>query len=339
MREFAYHGATDVAGAVAALGADPTARYLGGGTNLVDLMKAGVERPARLVDVRGLPLDRIEVTEDGGLRVGATVSNSDLAAHPEVRRRYPALAQAVLAGASGQLRNMATVGGNLLQRTRCAYFTDPVHPCNKRSPGTGCPAVEGEHHNHAILGASAHCVAVHPSDMGVALVAFDAVVSYQAPDGPGEVALADLYRPVGDTPHRETALPPGALVTAVTLPPAPVAARSRYRKVRERASYAFALGSVAAALDVRDGVVVEARVALGAVASRPWRARVAERALAGREAEPAAFAAAADAELAAAEALPGNAYKVPLVRNLIVAVLTDLAASAENPTATEGAAR
>ncbi|PPS87226.1 FAD binding domain-containing protein [Streptomyces sp. MH60] len=325
MREFAYQRADDVSGAVALLAADPDARFLGGGTNLVDLMKTGVERPARLVDVRELPLDGIEETADGGLRIGATVTNSDLAAHPEVRRRYPALAQAVLAGASGQLRNMATVGGNLLQRTRCGYFTDLSKPCNKRAPGSGCSALTGEHHNHAVLGASDHCVAVHPSDMGVALTAFDAVVGYETLDGPGQVTLADFYLPVGDTPHRETALPPGALITGVTLPPAPVAARSRYRKVRERASYAFAIGSVAAALDVEDGVVREARLAFGAVASRPWRARAAESVLTGAAADGDTFAAAADAELAAARPLPDNGYKVTLMRNLVVAVLTELA--------------
>ncbi|MGD3111685.1 FAD binding domain-containing protein [Streptomyces sp. YGL11-2] len=324
MREFGYRRASDVQGAVALLGAAPEARYLGGGTNLVDLMKTGVERPALLVDVRELPLDRIEATDAGGLRIGATVTNSDLAAHPEVRRRYPALAQAVLAGASGQLRNMATVGGNLLQRTRCGYFTDVTRPCNKRAPGSGCPAVEGEHRHHAILGASAHCVAVHPSDMAVPLAAFDAVVTYETADGPGELPLAEFYRPVGDTPHLETALPAGALITGVTLPPAPVAARSRYRKVRERASYAFAIGSIAAALDVRDGVVHEVRLALGAVASRPWRARQAERLLTGGPVSAEAFAAAADAELAAAQALPDNGYKVTLMRNLVIAALSEL---------------
>ncbi|MEV7795073.1 xanthine dehydrogenase family protein subunit M [Streptomyces sp. NPDC087512] len=328
MREFGYRRADDVTGAVALLAADPDARFLGGGTNLVDLMKAGVERPALLVDVRELPLDGIEATGDGGLAIGATVTNSDLAAHPEVRRRYPALSQAVLAGASGQLRNMATVGGNLLQRTRCGYFTDVAKPCNKRVPGSGCPAVTGEHHNHAVLGASDHCVAVHPSDMGVALTAFDAVVTYEGADGPGALPLTDLYLPVGDTPHRETALPPGALITGVTLPPAPVAARSRYRKVRERASYAFAIGSVAAALDIEDGVVREARLALGAVASRPWRARAAEAVLTGAPVGGDTFAAAADAELAAARPLPDNAYKVTLMRNLVVAVLTELAEEA-----------
>ncbi|MEJ8651703.1 xanthine dehydrogenase family protein subunit M [Streptomyces sp. MS1.AVA.3] len=324
MREFGYQRVFDVPGAVALLGADPDARCLGGGTNLVDLMKAGVERPAQLIDVRELPLGGIEAVEGGGLRIGATVTNSELAAHPEVRRHYPALAQAVLSGASGQLRNMATVGGNLLQRTRCGYFTDPTKPCNKRVPGSGCPAIEGEHHNHAILGASAHCVAVHPSDMGVALAAFDAVVRYETTDGQGELPLTDFYLPVGDTPHRETALPSGALITGITLPPAPVAAHSRYRKVRERASYAFAIGSIAAALDVQDGVVREVRLAFGAVASRPWRAREAERVLTGGPADAAAFAAAADAELAAAETLPHNGYKVTLMRNLVVAMLTEL---------------
>ncbi|MEU9446703.1 xanthine dehydrogenase family protein subunit M [Streptomyces sp. NPDC048304] len=328
MREFDYRRASDVAGAVALLGADPDTRFLGGGTNLVDLMKAGVERPARLVDIRELPLDRIEPTPEGGLRIGATVTNGDLAAHPEVRRRYPALAQAVLAGASGQLRNMATVGGNLLQRTRCGYFTDVTKPCNKRVPGSGCPAVEGEHRNHAILGASENCVAVHPSDMAVALAAFDAVVHFETADGPGEAPLADFYLSVGDTPHRETALPPGALITGVVLPPVPVAVNSRYRKVRERASYAFAIGSLAAALDVRDGVVRDARLAFGAVASRPWRALAAERVLIGAPADAGSYAAAADAELAAARPLPQNGYKVTLMRNLVVAEFTRLAEEA-----------
>ncbi|MFD8686650.1 FAD binding domain-containing protein [Streptomyces sp. NPDC059651] len=328
MREFGYERALDVSGAVALLAAEPGARFLGGGTNLVDLMKAGVERPTLLVDVQELPLGDIAFTPDGGLRIGATVTNSDLAAHAEVRRHYPALTQALLAGASGQLRNMATVGGNLLQRTRCGYFGDLAKPCNKRTPGNGCPAVAGEHRNHAILGASEHCVATHPSDMAVALAAFDAVISYETADGPGELSVADFYRPVGETPHIETALPPGALITGVTVPPAAVAAHSRYRKVRERASFAFAIGSVAAALGIEDGVVREVRLAFGAVASRPWRARAAERALTGGPADAEAFAAAADAELSAAEALPGNGYKVTLMRNLVVAVLTELAEEA-----------
>ncbi|MFF1695355.1 FAD binding domain-containing protein [Streptomyces sp. NPDC058257] len=324
MREFGYQRAFDVPGTVALLGTDPDARVLGGGTNLVDLMKTGVERPGLLIDVRELPLDRIEVTDDGGLRIGATVTNSDLAADPEVRRRYPALSEAVLVGASGQLRNMATVGGNLLQRTRCGYFADLSKPCNKRDPGSGCPAVGGEHHNGAILGATEHCVAVHPSDMGVALAAFDAVISYETAEGTGELPLADFYLAVGSTPHLETALPSGALITGITLPPAPVAAHSRYRKVRERASYAFAIGSIAAAIDVQDGVVRQVRLAFGAVASRPWRAREAERVLTGGPATAEAFAAAADAELAAARTLPHNGYKVTLMRNLVVALLTEL---------------
>jgi len=326
MREFGYRRATGVPEAVALLEEHPEGRFLGGGTNLVDLMKIGVENPALLVDVRGLPLDRIEA-HDGGLRIGATVTNSDLAADPEVRRRYPALAQAVLAGASGQLRNMATVGGNLLQRTRCGYFGDTSQPCNKRVPGSGCPALNGENHNHAIFGWTEHCVATHPSDMGVALAAFDAVISLQTADGPAELPLSEFYLPVGDTPDRETALPPGALITGVTLPAAP--ARSRYRKVRERASYAFANGSIAAALDVENGVVRDVRLAFGAVASRPWRARTAERALTGGPATAEAFAAAADAELAEARPLAHNAYKVPLIRNLVVAELTELTEETE----------
>ncbi|OKJ04787.1 molybdopterin dehydrogenase [Streptomyces sp. CB01249] len=328
MREFGYERVHDVAGAVALLGADPGARLLGGGTNLVDLMKAGVERPSLLIDVRELPLDEVRFSPEGGLRIGATVTNSDLAAHPDVRRHYPALSQALLAGASGQLRNMATVGGNLLQRTRCGYFADLAKPCNKRAPGTGCPARAGDHRNHAILGASDHCVATHPSDMAVALAAFEAVVSYETADGPGELPVEEFYLPVGDTPHIETALPAGAVITGVTLPPAPAAAHSRYRKVRERASYAFAIGSLAAALDVRDGVVRDVRLAFGAVASRPWRARTAERALTGGPADETAFAAAADAELAAARPLPENGYKVTLMRNLVVAELTRLAEEA-----------
>ncbi|MYQ75727.1 MULTISPECIES: FAD binding domain-containing protein [unclassified Streptomyces] len=328
MREFGYERVHDVAGAVALLGADPGARLLGGGTNLVDLMKAGVERPSLLIDVRELPLDEVRFSPEGGLRIGATVTNSDLAAHPDVRRHYPALSQALLAGASGQLRNMATVGGNLLQRTRCGYFADLAKPCNKRAPGTGCPARAGDHRNHAILGASDHCVATHPSDMAVALAAFEAVVSYETADGTGELPVEEFYLPVGDTPHIETALPAGAVITGVTLPPAPAAAHSRYRKVRERASYAFAIGSLAAALDVRDGVVRDVRLEFGAVASRPWRARTAERALTGGPADETAFAAAADAELAAARPLPENGYKVTLMRNLVVAELTRLAEEA-----------
>jgi xanthine dehydrogenase YagS FAD-binding subunit len=252
------------------------------------------------------------------------VRNSDLAANLAVRRRYPVLAQAVLAGASTQLRNMATVGGNLLQRTRCSYFQDVTKPCNKRVPGSGCPAREGEHHNLAILGASQHCIATHPSDMAVALAALDAVVHVTEPAGPRQVRLAQFYRLPGDEPHRETTLEPGALITAVELPALPLAANSRYRKARERASYAFAIGSIAAAIDVAGGVVRDVRIALGAVAPVPWRAHRAEQALLGRPATEQAFRDAADAELAAAEPLRDNGYKVPLLRNLIVRTLSQL---------------
>jgi xanthine dehydrogenase YagS FAD-binding subunit len=324
MREFAYARARDVDSAVALVADNPGARYLGGGTNLVDLMKLGVERPDLLVDVTGLPLDEVTEDDDGGLRVGAQVRNSDLAAHPLVRHRYPMLSEAVLAGASGQLRNVATTGGNLVQRTRCGYFTDPSKPCNKRVPGSGCPAIEGLHHNLAILGASDHCVATHPSDLAVALAALDARVLVHDLVGPREVPLEDFYRPVGDRPDRELNIPDGTLVTGIVLPP-PVTGPSHYRKVRERASYAFAIGSVAALLSVEAGRVSEVRIALGAVASHPWRARVAERSVQGGPPTAAAFEAAAEAELDAARPLRDNAYKVPLIRNLIVAVLTELA--------------
>lgn len=328
MNEFAYQRAAQVRDALTAVAESPGARYLGGGTNLVDLMKCGVEEPTRLVDVRRLPLDGVRVTADGGLMIGATTTNSDAAAHPEVRRRFPALAQAILAGASGQLRNMATVGGNLLQRTRCGYFADPAEPCNKRVPGSGCSALTGVHHNHAVLGHSGHCVATHPSDMAVALAAFDAVVHYETLDGAGEIPLSRFYLPVGDRPDRETALPSGALITAVALPGSGL--RSRYRKVRERASYAFATVSVAAAVDIRDGVVRDVRLALGGVASRPWRAHSAEAVLRDARSSAGRFRAAAEAELDAAEPLRDNGYKVTLARNLIGAVLGELAGAEQD---------
>ncbi len=325
MRPFAYERPTDAAGAIALLGdAGPAARYLGGGTNLVDLMKLGVESPDVLVDVTRLPHAGIEELEGGGLRIGAPVRNSDLAASHLVRSAYPVLAQAVLAGASGQLRNMATVGGNLLQRTRCAYFTDVTKACNKREAGTGCPARSGHHRNHAILGHSEACVATHPSDMAVALTALGATVHVEGRDGPRAIPMPGLHRLPGDEPQRDTELRPGELVTSVELPALELARRSAYRKVRERASFAFALVSVAAAIDVRDGVVEDCRIALGAVAHVPWRALRAEEALRGRPATEAAFAEAADAELAAADPLPENAFKVPLARRVIVRTLEEL---------------
>ncbi|MEV0488812.1 FAD binding domain-containing protein [Streptomyces atratus] len=329
MKEFSYQRPSRVREALALVDGDDGARFLGGGTNLVDLMKDGIETPTRLVDVSRLPLDGVREASDGGLVIGATTTNSDLAAHPEVRRRYPALSQAVLAGASGQLRNMATVGGNLLQRTRCGYFADLSQPCNKRNPGSGCSAITGEHHNHAILGWSDHCVATHPSDMTVALATFDAVVHYETLDGTHEVPLSAFYLPVGESPQRETVLPAGALITAVTLPASAASPRSRYRKVRERASYAFANVSVAAALDVHEGIVQGARITLGGLASGPWRAHLAESALRDAPATADRFGVAADAELSAARPLRDNAYKVTLARNLIKAVLTELADRSE----------
>jgi xanthine dehydrogenase YagS FAD-binding subunit len=324
VKAFDYLRARDVGDALELRKHSVESRYLAGGTNLVDLMKTGVETPDRIVDIRALPLDSITLTPDGSLRIGATATNSDLAAHPDVRRRYPALSEALLAGASGQLRNAATVGGNLLQRTRCAYFTDLSAPCNKRAPGSGCAALSGEHHNHAVLEWTVACVATHPSDMAVAMTALDARISYVTSSGAGELPISRFYLPVGTTPHQETALPEGALITHVTLPHTQFAARSRYRKVRERASYAFALGAVAAAISLEDGRVTETRIALGAVAARPWRARAAEADLRGKPANPVSFADAADAELAAARSLPGNGFKVRLVRNLIISTLSEL---------------
>jgi xanthine dehydrogenase YagS FAD-binding subunit len=305
--------------------ANPGAKFLGGGTNLVDLMRLGVETPDLLVDVTRLPSDRIDANGDGGLRIGAGVRNSDLAADQRVRTRYPALAEALLAGASGQLRNLATTGGNLLQRTRCAYFQDVTKPCNKRDPGAGCPAREGEHRNLAIIGHSEHCVATHPSDMAVALAAFDAIVRVVGPGGKREIPLVDLHRLPGDAPQRDTVLDRGELIVAVDVPVLPVAANSRYRKVRERASFSFALVSVAAALDVVDGEVRDVRIAFGGLAHKPWRAYAAEEALRGSAAGTDAFIRAADAELNRAEALRDNAYKVRLARNTLVRTLAELA--------------
>ncbi|GAA5611075.1 xanthine dehydrogenase family protein subunit M [Streptomyces platensis] len=326
MKPFGYLRATSVEEAVRAAAGQPGARFLGGGTNLVDLMKLGVETPQLLIDVTRLPLDRIEELPDGGLRIGALVRNSDLAAAAAVRVRYPALSQALLAGASGQLRNIATTGGNLLQRTRCLYFQDISKPCNKRAPGTGCPAREGVHRDLAVLGHSDHCVATQPSDMAVALAALDAEVLLHGPDGERTVPVTDFHRLPGDSPERDTEIRPGELITAVRLPPAAPGTRSRYRKARDRASYAFALASVAAVLEVRDGTVRHAALAFGGLAHRPWRARAAEEVLHGAPATEDTFARAADAELGAARPLRDNGFKVTLARNLAVGVLAGLAA-------------
>jgi xanthine dehydrogenase YagS FAD-binding subunit len=328
VRPFRYERASDAAGAVATLAREPGARFLAGGTNLVDLMRLGVETPDLLVDVSRLPLGRIEERADGGIVIGAGVRNADVAGDPLVRERLPLLSQALLAGASGQLRNLATVGGNLMQRTRCLYFQDVTKPCNKRDPGSGCPAIEGEHRNLAILGHSPACVATHPSDLAVALAALDAVISVEGPEGGRRVPVTALYRLPGDAPERDTTLGHGDLITAVEIAPLAPVSRSIYRKVRERASFAFATVSLAAVLEVVDGVVRDVRLALGGVAHMPWRATVAERALRGAPAGLEQFAQAAEAELAAARPLRDNAYKVTLARNLIVRTLAELAEAA-----------
>ncbi|WP_299536099.1 xanthine dehydrogenase family protein subunit M [uncultured Streptomyces sp.] len=331
MKPFGYLRPSSVTEAVRARASHPGAYYLGGGTNLVDLMKLGVERPALLVDVSRLPLDTVTRADDGSLVVGASVRNSDLAAHPAVRADYPVLSQALLAGASGQLRNTATTGGNLLQRTRCGYFQDVTKPCNKREPGTGCPAVEGAHRDLAVLGHSENCVATHPSDMAVALAALDATVLLHGPEGERTVPLTGFHRLPGENPDQDTVVRPGELVVQVTLPPARPGARSLYRKARDRASYAFALASVAAVAEVRDGRVEYAALAFGGLAHRPWRATAAEAVLRGAPATPETFVRAADAELAAARPLRDNGFKVDLARRLAVDALTELAERAAAP--------
>ena len=322
MIELTYSRAADAADAIRRAQAGD-AKFIGGGTNLVDLMRETVEVPSALVDVTGLSAG-IEETDDGGLMIGAATRNTAVAEHAAIRVRYPMLTRAIVAGASAQIRNMATVGGNLLQRTRCTYFYDTDGSrCNKRSPGDGCDAIEGFNRNHAILGASAACVATHPSDMCVALAALDAVVHVRSASGERTVAVCDLHQLPEDRPDRETVLEPGELITAVQLPPATLAAQT-YRKVRDRSSYAFALVSVAAALQVDDDRVADVRLALGGVAPKPWRAWRAEEALRGRPATEASFLAAADAELADARPLAGNAFKVELARRTLVAVLQQL---------------
>ncbi len=284
MNPFRYARAEQTAGAIRQAGDDPKAAFLAGGTGLIDLMRLNVESPSTLVDVNALPLGKIEVG-DGGVRVGAMVRNSDLAYHDHIRTHFPVLSEALLSGASPQLRNMATVGGNLLQRTRCCYFRDTTAPCNKRDSGSGCSALDGYNRTHAVLGTSEKCIATHPSDMCVALVALDAVIKVQGPKGERTIAMQDFHLPPADTPERETVLEHGELITAVELPNRPFAARSHYLKARDRASYEFALASAAVALEVKDGEVRSARVALGGVATKPWRSAEAEKALVGRKAE------------------------------------------------------
>jgi xanthine dehydrogenase YagS FAD-binding subunit len=328
MKNFDYFRPATISDAVAAA-AEPGAAYLAAGTNLLDLMKGGVSRPDRLVDVTRLPgLDRIEHLADGGIRIGALIRNADLAHDVDFARAFPAVAEALLSGASAQLRNAATVGGNLLQRTRCAYFYDTASACNKREPGAGCDARNGENRSHAVLGWSEACIATHPSDFCVPLVALNAVVEIEGRNGRREMALEALHCLPGDTPERENALEPGDLIVALVLPAAAreFAAHARYLKVRERTSYAFAVVSVAAALRIEDGAIREARLALGGVAAKPWRARGAEEILAGRRPDPAAFRAAARAALADAKPSGDNAFKIELAERIIVRALTSAAA-------------
>lgn len=323
MTPFTFSRASDAADALGRAAAG--ARYLGGGTNLVDLMRETIETPSALVDVTGLSA-AIEERDDGGVLIGAAARNTAVAEHGAIRRRYPMLSRAIVAGASAQIRNMATVGGNILQRTRCTYFYDNAGSnCNKRNPGQGCDAIEGFNRIHAIFGASPSCVATHPSDMCVALAALDARVHLRSPGGDRVLPLTDLHRLPEGAPERETVLEPGELITAVELPPLPLATRSTYRKVRDRASYAFALVSVAAAIEVDNGTVKDVRLALGGVAHKPWRAFAAETALRGHPATRDAFRAAAEAELATAVPLRDNAFKIELAKRTIVATLEGLA--------------
>jgi xanthine dehydrogenase YagS FAD-binding subunit len=328
MNRFEYVRPRTVAEAVAAA-ATPGSAYLAAGTNLLDLMKIGVAHPARLVDLNYLPgLDAIELLPDGGVRIGAQVRNADLAHDPEFRRRFPSVAEALLAGASAQLRNAATVGGNLLQRTRCAWFQDTASACNRRAPGSGCDARGGENRLHAVLGWSEHCIATHPSDFCVPLLALDAVVEIEGPAGRREIPLRDFHLLPGTTPERESALAPGELVVALRLPPeaAGFAAHARYVKLRERTSFAFAVVSAAAALRMADGRIAAARLALGGVAAKPWRAEAAEAALAGATPDAAAFHRAAGIALAEARPSGDNAFKMELARRIAVRALTLAAA-------------
>ena len=325
MINFQYARASDVADAVRRIAADPSAKFIAGGTNLIDLMKEDVERPSRLIDISRLPLKTVEETADGGLRIGALVPNSDLAYHPLVAQRYPLLASAILAGASQQLRNMASTGGNLLQRTRCYYFYDTATPCNKREPGSGCSAINGLNRMHAILGTSEACIATHPSDMCVALAALDAKVEVVGPAGERTISFADFHRLPWDTPQRDTNLEPNELITTVELPAQGFRTNYTYLKIRDRLSFAFALVSVAAALELEGDRIKEARLALGGVAHKPWRDALAEGALRGQEADPATFRRAAHVLLRDAKGFGHNTFKIDLARRAIVRALTQAA--------------
>lgn len=323
MHPFRYLAVDSIDAAVSALAAHPEAQFVAGGTAIIDLMKEGVQTPDLLIDINRLPLAEIEIA-DHGVRIGALVPNSDLARHPVIRERYPLLSQALLSGASPQLRNMATVGGNLLQRTRCSYFRDTILPCNKRAPHAGCGALAGQNRLHAILGSSDHCIAIHPSDLGVALAALDAIIHIRGPAGERQIPVDDFFLLPGDTPHRETSLESGELITAVGIPELPMARHSLFLKVRDRASYAFALVSVAVALELYGGMVRDVRIALGGVAHKPWRCFEAETGLKGELATQATFSRAADMALRQAIPRSHNGFKVEMVKRLIVRALTEL---------------
>jgi xanthine dehydrogenase YagS FAD-binding subunit len=326
MNSFAYTRAGDVATAISEMAKDGAAKFIAGGTNLLDLMKENVERPSRLIDITRLPLNRIEAMQNGGLRIGALVTNTDVAYHEQVETRYPLLSKAILAGASPQLRNMATMGGNLMQRTRCYYFYDTATPCNKREPGTGCAAIDGFNRIHAILGTSKHCIAIHPSDMCVALAALEAVVRVTGKEGDRAIPFADFHRLPGDTPQMDTNLGADEMITAVDLPAIGFAAHHTYLKVRDRASYAFALVSVAAALDMDGDSIKEARLALGGVAHKPWRDTEAEAMLIGQRATTENFQTVADSIVREAKGFAHNSFKIELAKRAVVRALRQASA-------------
>jgi xanthine dehydrogenase YagS FAD-binding subunit len=321
MINFQYTRAADLADAVQQMAADPAAKFIAGGTNLIDLMRGDVERPAHLIDISRLPLTKVEETDAGGVRIGALVPNSDLAYHPLIEKRYPILSSAILAGASQQLRNMASTGGNLLQRTRCFYFYDTATPCNKRSPGSGCSALDGVNRINAILGTSDACIATHPSDMCVALAALDATVHVIGPGGERAIAFADFHRLPGSTPQLDTNLQRDEIVTAIELPQAGFAANYTYLKIRDRLSYAFALVSIAAAVELDGEVIREARIALGGVAPKPWRSLKAESVLRGQAPTPQNFSKVADVLLDGARGYGHNDFKIDLARRGIIRAL------------------